>query len=899
MGADNLTLSSTTGNFIFNPSSTGNVGIGITTPAQKLDVAGTTKTLGFQMPTGAGKGYVLTSDTGGTGTWAQSSLAALADSLNANFTSCANPTDSIGIGALTDGIAISGNYVYVVDYVGGDMKIFNITNGLTPVLINTTSITSPTGIVISGNYAYVSQATNDRILIYDVTNPTSPVLTGFASAGSLTTSVAISNTTACVVDYNGNDIRVYDVSNPASPVQVGSVATGTNPTNVINSGTHAYVIGNDNNLRIFDISNPANPSQVGIIATGGQPYNITINGIYAYIIDLAAGDLRVYNISSSTSPTLVTTLTTGIGPSGLFLAGSKLYISRGNGEIRVYSVSNPANPVLLSTNTIPTSFFPYGIVVSAAGKGYVNERGNGFNAPGDFKAINFTCSTPQAIYIDPNSGGLSTIGTTVSNSSNVNTLSTTVNGTTGNSVAIVNAVSNTSSANTLSTTVNGVTGSTVPMVNAVSNTSSANSLTTTVNGVAGASVNIINSVSNSSSANQMSISVNGSTSTGANIINTNALSLTGSSVTSTVNGVASNALDISPILSAAKNVYNTNGTLTGTRTITMAADSINFNSTTGDFVFNPSSTGKMGIGTSGPLYKMHLLYSSIADGMMIQNTVGGGTGAANLFFGTYGDVTAGTSHPGAKISAIDDGSYSANVTFSTKTPGLDANALTERMRLTNTGNLAIGTNNPLGAIDISASYFKPDSAGRTLAVYSTSDEAVVNLVSAQDFDQAHLGGIYFSRPNAQSDAHINVAAITARQSGTGSLAGGELLFFTKPASGGTGTNTPSMEINTNGGVSFGAWGDQNVSTNGYAVMGGMIIQWGTGSYNSNSGVTVTFPKAFNNLFSVTATVVDGTGNGGNVPCKILNPNGSTFQYAGTQVFSGDNNSKVKWIAIGN
>jgi len=47
----------------------GNVGIGTQTPAQKLDINGVVKMLGFSMSTSAGAGKVLTSDASGNGTW--------------------------------------------------------------------------------------------------------------------------------------------------------------------------------------------------------------------------------------------------------------------------------------------------------------------------------------------------------------------------------------------------------------------------------------------------------------------------------------------------------------------------------------------------------------------------------------------------------------------------------------------------------------------------------------------------------------------------------------------------------------------------------------------------------------------------------------------------------------
>ncbi|HBB53966.1 TPA: hypothetical protein DCZ79_00490 [Candidatus Nomurabacteria bacterium] len=53
----------------FLATDSGNVGIGTVSPAQKLDVAGTVRALGFLLPNGAGTGKVLTSDSGGNASW--------------------------------------------------------------------------------------------------------------------------------------------------------------------------------------------------------------------------------------------------------------------------------------------------------------------------------------------------------------------------------------------------------------------------------------------------------------------------------------------------------------------------------------------------------------------------------------------------------------------------------------------------------------------------------------------------------------------------------------------------------------------------------------------------------------------------------------------------------------
>lgn len=94
-----------------------------------------------------------------------------------------------------------------------------------------------------------------------------------------------------------------------------------------------------------------------------------------------------------------------------------------------------------------------------------------------------------------------------------------------------------------------------------------------------------------------------------------------------------------------------------------------------------SNNGNIGINTTNPLSKLHVLHTSNTDGLLLQNTTGGSGSTTNINFATYADVVAGTSRPGAQIKAVDLGNYSAYLAFSTKITGTDANALDERLRI--------------------------------------------------------------------------------------------------------------------------------------------------------------------------------------------------------------------------
>lgn len=89
----------------------GNVGIGTPAPVQKLQVAGTVRMDGFQMPGGASDSYVLTSDGAGNGTWQAAASGSDSDWVVSDTNMYSGVSGNVGIGTASpsEKLEVSGN----------------------------------------------------------------------------------------------------------------------------------------------------------------------------------------------------------------------------------------------------------------------------------------------------------------------------------------------------------------------------------------------------------------------------------------------------------------------------------------------------------------------------------------------------------------------------------------------------------------------------------------------------------------------------------------------------------------------------------------------------------------------------------------------------------------------
>ena len=135
-------------------------------------------------------------------------------------------------------------------------------------------------------------------------------------------------------------------------------------------------------------------------------------------------------------------------------------------------------------------------------------------------------------------------------------------------------------------------------------------------------------------------------------------------------------------------------------------------------------TGSLGIGEATPYTLLHIrkdLSGKLGPSMTLMNGAGGVGAGGSVDFDGYDPGS--TSAPAARIQSLDDGSYSAHLTFQTKTSGADSNPLVERMRITDVGSVGIGTTSPSGQLGVAVQSPVPAIAaqGWTAPVGSTSD----------------------------------------------------------------------------------------------------------------------------------------------------------------------------------
>lgn len=237
---------------------TGYVGIGTTSPAQKLDVSGTVQMTGIKITTGATNGYVLTSDGSGFGTWTAAGSGTISGSCSsgANYVPKMSGTSAITCSQIYDN--------------GTNVGIGTASPNANAQLEVVTSIQYGQAIrgvctsTFGGNYGgtFFSNGTGTGTANYGV----------YASATNATTNIGL-----IAYASNGTANRGIEISEPAT-------ASANNYAIYSGGLAKSYflgAIGIGNTAPSYKLDVTGDVRATGVMSVGTTPsgsYRLTING---------------------------------------------------------------------------------------------------------------------------------------------------------------------------------------------------------------------------------------------------------------------------------------------------------------------------------------------------------------------------------------------------------------------------------------------------------------------------------------------------------------------------------------------------------------------------------------------------------------------------------------------
>ncbi len=187
-------------------------------------------------------------------------------------------------------LKVVGKYLYLGATGGLGMKIYDISNPLSAVLVSTIS-GNAASFDVSGRYVYIANGSNS-LQAYDISNPRVPVFAGATAFGALLQGISVQGRYAYTIDYTNSSINVTDLGGAyiqqleAGGIEVGTLAVRGNATvygslDVIGAG----VFGR------------------GIHAQGPSMFNNSSTGAYTLSITSKSGAMLALGSGGAVVPT--------------------------------------------------------------------------------------------------------------------------------------------------------------------------------------------------------------------------------------------------------------------------------------------------------------------------------------------------------------------------------------------------------------------------------------------------------------------------------------------------------------------------------------------------------------------------------------------------------------------
>ena len=318
----------------------GNVGIGTTTPTEKLTLDN--GSILITAPgTGRARGTLANLNPGSSylnEVYVSGRYAYIADSwYNMSIVDVSDPDYPRRISMFDVTGARSVLSIGTTLYVGtgAGLNVLDIQNPAAPVSRATLNIGfDAASIVAAGRYLYVvgDNNTNTSLGIVDVVNQTNPVLAGSITLANWEqiefANVEVQGDVAYVT--NGYQFYLINITTPSAPTILANYSTGY-VSDIVVIGSYAYAGGWGQGFKTFDISNT---SRITLLDTDASPQitQLVVAGRYAYGITSTGGNNRtvIYDVSNASDIIEIGSINLSAAPNIIEIQGKYLYIGTAN-----------------------------------------------------------------------------------------------------------------------------------------------------------------------------------------------------------------------------------------------------------------------------------------------------------------------------------------------------------------------------------------------------------------------------------------------------------------------------------------------------------------------------------------------------------------------------------------
>ncbi|MFC2172855.1 LVIVD repeat-containing protein, partial [Acidobacteriota bacterium] len=270
----------------------------------------------------------------------------------------------------TESVTVFGDYAYVTNSWGPMttpwLKIFDISNPADPQFIDQVGVGDTAwDTAVSGNYLYLIDY---ALRVFDISVPTVPIELGSWPVPAEARAIAVSGSYSGVAAWQ-EGLRIADVSDPSAPFEISFINSPGDARDVVMEGNLAHVAGSYG-LNIIDWSDVSSPVRMGRFETTHSVEAVGASGNFAYVIsgDWRTGDLWIVDVSDPTSPAGTGSAGTPDSPIDMDVSGDFSYIIHRESPydvIAVFDISDPTNPFMAGTEDIPEGFV-YKIAVSGS-----------------------------------------------------------------------------------------------------------------------------------------------------------------------------------------------------------------------------------------------------------------------------------------------------------------------------------------------------------------------------------------------------------------------------------------------------------------------------------------------------------------------------------------------------